>query len=193
MQLQPHLKNESLRGFQLQQSTMKTWENTHTATHTHATFSPDTHSWAGMHVIHRLSWALELKPRHSRDGEQLLDRSCSSLCSLFFFSFFLLCRSYIRDSCTVMFLRTHRQHQLIGLICLCLVTVPVSSHCWSVVDACTVFLPLSPNPHPVAPLPPPFFSFAPSDGQNEFSLFPPPLLDFGCHWQQRSVPHPFDC
>lgn len=70
-----------------------------------------------MHVIHRLSWALELKPRHSRDGEQLLDRSCSSLCSLFFF-FFLLCRSYIRDSCTVMFLRTHRQHQLIGLICL---------------------------------------------------------------------------
>lgn len=88
MQLQPHLKNESLRGFQLQQSTMKTWENTHTATHTHATFSPDTHSWAGMHVIHRLSWALELKPRHSRDGEQLLDRSCSSLCSLFFFFFF---------------------------------------------------------------------------------------------------------
>lgn len=65
----------------------------HPHCHTHATFSPDTHSWAGMHVIHRLSWALELKPRHSCDGEQLLDRSCSSLCSLFFFFFFLLCRS----------------------------------------------------------------------------------------------------
>ena len=28
--------------------------------------------------------------------------------------------------------------------------------------------------------------FPSSDGQ--FSLLPPPLLDFGCQWQQRSVP-----
>lgn len=27
----------------------------------------------------------------------------------------------------------------------------------------------------------------PSDGQNEFSLLSPLLLDFGCPWQQRSV------
>lgn len=87
------------------------------------------------------------------------------------FFFFLLCRSYIRDSCTVMFLRTHRQHQLIGLICLCLVTVPVSSHCWSVVDACTVFLPLSPHPHPVAPLPPPFFPLLPQMDRMNFLSF----------------------
>lgn len=156
MQLQPHLKNESLRGFQLQQSTMKTWENTHTATHTHATFSPDTHSWAGMHVIHRLSWALELKPRHSRDGEQLLDRSCSSLCSLFFFFFFLLCRSYIRDSCTVMFLHTQaapvdRPDLSLSCYCSCLLSLLISCWCMYCIPP-----PLS-SPPPCCPSPPSFF------------------------------------
>lgn len=39
-----------------------------------------------------------------------------------------------------------------------------------------------------APLPPPLcLSLPPSDGQNEFSLLSPPLLDFSCPWQQRSV------
>lgn len=144
-------------------------------------------------MIHRLSWALELKPRHSRDGEQLLDRSCSSLCSLFFF-FFLLCRSYIRDSCTVMFLRTHRQHQLIGLICLSVLLLFLSPLTADQLLMHVLYSSpslLTPTLLPLSPLL--FFSFAPSDGQNEFSLLPPPLLDFGCHWQQRSVPHPFDC
>lgn len=38
---------------------------------------------------------------------------------------------------------------------------------------------------PPAPL---YLSSPPSDGRNAFSLLLPPLLDFSCQWQQRSVP-----
>lgn len=73
-------------------------------------------------------------------------------------------------------------------VCRCLVTVLVSF----TADQSLMHVP--PFSFLTPPCCPPFslyFPLPPSDGQNEFSIPPPPLLDFGCQWQQRSVPYPF--